>query len=48
MAIFKDYLIYDEVAEVITDTLKISESLKIISETAKDQVEMKERYQSFH
>ena len=48
VAIFKDYLIYDEVAEVITETLKITESFKIISETAKDQVEMKERYQSFH
>jgi hypothetical protein len=48
VAIFKDYLIYDEVAEVITDTLKITESFKIIAETAKDQTEMKERYQSFH
>ena len=36
VAIFKDYLIFDEVAEVITDTLKIKESFKIIAESARD------------
>ncbi len=48
VAIFKDYLIYDEVAEVITEILKIRESVQIISEVAKEQTEMKNRYQSFH
>lgn len=48
VAIFKDYLIYDEVAEVITEILKIRESVQIISEIAKEQTEMKNRYQSFH
>lgn len=48
VAIFKDYLIYDEVAEVITEILKIRESIQIISEVAKEQTEMKNRYQSFH
>jgi hypothetical protein len=44
VAIFKDYLIYDEVAEVITEILKIRESVQIISEIAKEQTEMKNRY----
>ena len=48
VAIFKDYLIYDEVAEVITEILKIRESVQIISDVAKEQTEMKNRYQSFH
>ena len=48
VAIFKDYLIYDEVAEVITEILKIRESVQIISEVAKEQTEMKNRSQSFH
>ena len=48
VAIFKDFLIFDEVAEVISQKMSIRQSLKIISEVALDQQEMKDRYQSFH
>ncbi len=44
VAIFKDFLIFDEVAEVISHKMSIRQSLKIISEVALDQQEMKDRY----
>jgi len=44
VAIFKDFLIFDEVAEVISQKMSIRQSLKIISEVALDQQEMKDRY----